>query len=384
MLINYSKNTLLVFIILVAVFKIYSENTKIDFTGEYRNFLLVHPEYFDDDRSVLDINRLRLGAKLLLNDNLSAEFIGHHEIYVGDYISSYEFNSLIDPYNKELGNINTNKNNYHYLANVKKAIVQYQNKVFKTVIGRQNITLGTGFFWSNLEVLNSLNRIQIVRGEREGVDAALFDVRIRSKSLIRAFGAGKKKGEDLFFGLKYTRSSLGDFDISATGLYNKSEYYKKDEVLIGLDFRGYVGGAGIRGELTFSYNRNEQSFSGVFGGNYRFNNGIYVMLEYFYSGLGEKSTNNYRWDKIITGEITTLSNNYLGLLINGEINPLLKLEGYAVSNINDKSFGLSPSIKYSATASIDISFGVKYYYGKENTEFNQLSSNVYLITAFYF
>ena len=146
-------------------------------------------------------------------------------------------------------------------------------------------------------------------------------------------------------------------------MYAIRSYY----VQMGADLSGeIVNEIGIHAEAAFfnpRYNGMEMSDTDssyvqiAAGFDYTFNNGLYILGEYYFNGLGEKSYKDYdlqTFTRLSGGEMSGLAQNYSALVLS-----YIFLDDYTASilnivNLDDVSSVLIPGLEYSFHENISI------------------------------
>ena len=148
-------------------------------------------------------------------------------------------------------------------------------------VGRQRIAWGTAHFWSPTDVFNPISPLQIEADERQGVDAAQLSLRLPQNfrwSLVYA-------PQDGFQPLHRSHADCPDH--SQLRCCGDGGRFRQDW-MAGANFAGQWGGAGLRGELTYTWrgagsSSQANALRWTFGSDYAINNKWYVLGEYFYN-----------------------------------------------------------------------------------------------------
>jgi len=146
--------------------------------------------------------------------------------------------------------------------------------------------------------------------------------------------------------------------------------------------RIWIAGADLAGELLVgywgegTYTRDDTSGYGKLaaGMDYTFPGMVYAMAEYFHDMNGESDPAEYDYQKLISGDRSTLGQNYLYLslaLARGlALNPGLN----AVCNLDDQTGILVPQTAYQPWDNVELNFGVTVPFGSQSGEFRRTAA----------
>lgn len=144
--------------------------------------------------------------------------------------------------------------------------------------------------------------------------------------------------------------------------------------------RIWVAGADLAGELLVGYwaeatiTREDSLhyFKATLGADYTFPGMVYALAEYFHDQSGEKDPADYDYQQLISGERSTLGQNYLYLsltLARGlSLSPGLNVAG----NLDDRSGILMPQVSIQPWDNTDLNLGMIVPFGAETGEFRRV------------
>jgi hypothetical protein len=187
--------------------------------------------------------------------------------------------------------------------------------------------------------------------------------------------------ENTLFGIR-TGTNIVKNDVGITVMHRSSE----ERTIIGGEIAGelllgyWIEGA-FAWEDTLDYSRV------TIGLDYTFPYMIYTLLEYYFDGSGEDDPEYYDYTKIVTGERQTLAQQYIYASIGLSYNPFLRPSLSAIVNLDDQGFILVPSISYAVLENTELTLGMNYAIGSEESEFRNLTEYrgaVYLWLKTYF
>ena len=177
-------------------------------------------------------------------------------------------------------------------------------------------------------------------------------------------------------------TTVGNFDLAAMGGRFAEDW------MAGGSFAGQWGGAGLRGELTYTWRGSGSSLQSnalrwTFGSDYAINNKWYVLGEYFYNqGQPAGFTPGQPADPSVllryTNQIFTLQHHFISAGARYSITPLLNLQTYAVVEPAGPSVFFMPLATYNLTTDTDLSAGAQLFGSSRSGEFHRVPDLFYL------
>ncbi len=255
------------------------------------------------------------------------------------------------------------------------------------IVGRQAVTWGTGFLWSPLDLFSGFAPNEIDRDEKGGVDVlrgvfyaqgdSCFDLVFEPLDEEKAYSV-KRKDSSLAVRAK---AHVGEYDVSLVAGEIVSD------VVVGGDFVGYVGDAGLHGEWVFTWvdeKGQRDYFRGLVGVDCSFPVKFdpYVAVEYFFNGLGEADKRDY-WQRMgessfqrsfVRGNSFNIGRDYAGVLLRVLPHPLLSFQSQTLVNLGDSSVLEFGSVSWALCENVDLIFGVNLFFGRLGSEFGGWSS----------
>jgi hypothetical protein len=239
-------------------------------------------------------------------------------------------------------------------------------------VGRQRIPLGTGRLWSALDLLNPANPLQVERNEYVGVDAALLEYRLSDTSKAMLVFAPDPAKRHARWNLRY-QTHLQNADVTLT--YGK---YWEDR-LVGVDVSTQLGDAGLRGEFSLTRPAVGPSYRKVLlGVDYGFANTLVLSAEYFHSSQSEQDRLAAFQRNSQLAQVQPSGSRYLGFAASYDITPLVKFNGYWLTNLTDGSRFFSPSISYSVTEDLNVTGGAQFFLGNTRSDYGR-GENLYFL-----
>ncbi len=354
------------------------------FGGYFRSLLTASHSFFTDDAYGDSLNRLRLQFDGSWKHNVLAHVEYDNEIHFGDLIGEPDFELVRhrqDAAYFDLQHVLVNEKKAYWDTSLYRGYLTLRGGNAELTVGRQRIAWGTAHFWSPTDVFNPISPLQIEGDEREGVDAAQLSLRLPQGfgwALVYAPQDGFNRSTEA------TRISrmVHNFDVSAmAGRFGR-------DWMAGANFAGQWGGAGLRGELTYTWRGAGSLAQGdalrwTFGSDYAINNKWYVLGEYFYNqGQPTGVTPGQPPDASLllryTNEIFTFHRHFISAGARYSVTPLLTLETYTVVEPQGPSVFFMPIASYNLTANTDLSAGGQLFASSPTGEFNRVPDLFYL------
>src|SRR5262245_3606373 len=262
------------------------------------------------------------------------------------------------------------------------------------VIGRQAISWGVGRIWTPSDLFVAFSPVAIDREYKPGVDAISLKVPLGVFSQLEAVYAALDDDFDQQDAAVRIQKTMGDFVLGFMG----GKFFR--DAVIGPFFDGEINGIGVRGEFTFTHNTGHPQHErrtfirGVSSADYRFANGLYALLEYYYNGFGEVDPEDYprlfTSARVARGEIYNFGRHYLGATLQYELHPLVTTGLTGLWNLLDQSFLIGPLLLVSLSNEADLRLGVYFPIGtglvgsRVQSEFGLYPQVYYLQLRWYF
>ena len=334
------------------------------------------PERFD-----LDLNRLRLRVESKLPARTTLDLQYDNEILLGSYMGTTQY-SL-----SEQRAPTTSWDLEHEYASgrdlvarhrVYRATVMWSGASTDVKVGRQRIPLGTGYFWSPMDLLNPLDPTRLERDYRAGADAILVQQKLGALSRVDAMHVPATS--------RLQAVTAGYFHGNVRGLdYSVLAGRFRGDDAIGADFAFGVGGLGIRGEATATRSANDTRFGrALLGADYGFESSLTLTAEAYYNGLGAADPALYDVAALLAGGVINLARFYTAGAASYDLTPLYKVAGYAVLNLDDASVVLWPRLEWSATSDFNLAVGVQWFGGTARSEYGRFSNVLHAEARLFF
>ena len=348
--------------------------TQVDIFGyyetEYDHIQLANKSYnFSYNKLRLDLES-RPGKNVKIGANINFRlFNGKTEFNIFDFLpmDSGEINgetisSLSEPLLDEM-----------YLDNI---YLRTSLQLFDFTIGKQPISLGTGYAWNPLDIFNQKDLIDPTY-EQAGINALRMEIPIMNWGTLDII-IEPDSTWDMSSKLIQLKSSLSSFDFSLNGgnqyhlIPSGESSYAYDDVFFGGgSFVGEFWEFGLWGETLWSLDADNNFGEVVFGMDHTFNNGFYLMAEYFHNSLGAEK-NKVTFDHYLynfSGETHSLMQNYFFAMGMYNLTDYISGSLFIYGNLDDQSFILAPQLNWDAFEDVTLGALVSQSFGENDSEF---------------
>ena len=379
----------------------------LSISGYAKNLSLRGRSPFTRNSYLYSMTRLRTEASFSPSESIQIQAQLDTEARLGNFINTIDYHLAQELAPVDALNLTwqpVDGQDFKLSQNLFRAVASFVNGNFEMRLGRQRIAWGTGFIWNPTDQLNPTDPLSFEREEKQGVDALFSSLAIGDFSGIEMAFAPGPDFEHPSLALRL-RSKMAQFDFSVlggsfqkrivtfspldliinpTGFQAGERYYR--HFIVGADFAGYLGGAGFRGEFSFTKNQeNDDDFlQAVLNLDYNFPGDYYVMAE-FYS-TGEAANYSFGAGSVdVEGQSTGNSTRrYLAASMSKNVTPLLRFDLYAIVNLTDRSRLFGPGLAFSISDNIDFAFSSYLLGGDAGTELGSLESTLFLSLQYYY
>ncbi|MCX5667415.1 MAG: hypothetical protein NTY34_03790 [Candidatus Omnitrophica bacterium] len=356
----------------------------VDAKGYYKNISAASRSMTNKKRYGSNLQRYRIEPTIDIGDNIQIYIACDNQVIAGDFVSNPDFDMVkqedqknLDWWDAEWTLVYSNR--VYYTTEFYRAYLKYYDDKFQVIAGKQNIDWGRCRFYSPMDLFNPNSPLDIERDERVGVDAINATASITDfidlDMVYVPYGALKKSS----FAAKML-CRAGNYDI-----FLMTGQFKKDNV-IGACIDGYLGGAGVRGEYTYTWQKTGGKFFRiVLGADYAFKNKLRMGGEYFFNGMAHDVNRDefyasYQYSK----EALTLEKNLVGATVGYDITPLIKWDNAILYDMGGRSLFINPELKYNMLPNLDITLGAQVFWGTGESEFVTYTNRYYLEVKYFF
>ena len=357
-----------------------ASSASLNLSGSYKSLLTVGETLSKEDYWS-DLNRLRLEIDVKPMDTILIKTVYDNEAIVGTILKTGEFalakeaeeNTLFD-LNREIAD----HQDLFWRHSLYRLYLTYSKRELNLTVGRQRVAWGQDRIWNPTDLFNPVSPLRLEREQRTGVDAVNIEYSfgpLAGINMVYAPGDDRVKGSA---GAR-VRTNIEGYDLSVI-----LGEFREDRVM-GLDFAGNIGDSGFRGEGVFTGQKEGKDFSRVvLSWDYNFASSLYLLLEYLYNGgnLG-RDASPLSITKF-SGEIVTRNRNFLATGIGYDLTPLVRLDLYAIYDMDGGSSFLNPDIKYNLFSNLDWITGTQSFLGGKDSEYGPFHDLYYTSIEWFF
>jgi len=263
---------------------------------------------------------------------------------------------------------------------------------FALTIGKQQISMGTGYFFNPTDVFNVKNMLDPTY-EQPGHNAIRMDISLKSRFQVMALVSPINADWEHSGKFMRIKCGIGHFDFSVIGGkldYSITDFYnfqtrRGSKKVLGGDVVGELIGLGVWAEGAYNYlDYDEDFYEFTSGTDYTLNSGFYTLIEYHRNSLAKADYTGYDlndWMGFLTGETRSISRDEIACYFRYPATDLLTISTSIVTSISDGSAVFVPTIEYSLFENINLSLMVNLYTGKEGKAFGRALGNGGLLRA---
>ncbi|MBU1026795.1 MAG: hypothetical protein KKA31_03595, partial [Candidatus Margulisbacteria bacterium] len=246
-----------------------------------------------------------------------------------------------------------------------RAYLKYSFPQADLTVGKQHIAWGTGYIWNPTDVLNPFTlSFAVSEEDEEDAQAIRVQVPLGAASGIDAFILTNKPWPEVTKAIK-AKTNLENYDVSASYVDLGNGGFQ-----VGFDTSGELWEFGVRSEIALvSPAGVSRYFKSVWGGNYTFENGWGIELEYFFNGLGKKKKEDYDWTNYLAGNINQLGMDYIFLGLNKNLDELTSIRLSYLANADDYSYIFYPAYNRNIFEHVDLSLEAMITGGQGGSEY---------------
>ncbi len=278
------------------------------------------------------------------------------------------------------------------------AYVKLSFKHADLTLGKQQISLGTGYVWNPTDIFNVKDVLDPTY-EQPGHNAVRLDVPLAALSSLTLLYAPESSWRESGKLIRW-KDNLFGFDVAVSAIetwWRFHDYTRLDpgtesfreeperRRLLGLGTAGELLGLGVWGEFAYNWlERTENFYEWVCGLNYTFDFQTFVMLEYYRNTKGKPDYRDYTlndWMRFYAAEQKAIARDQVYILIQHPVTDLMELGVQSVASISDHSIALVPTLQYSLSDHVDVFAYLNFNLGKEGTVFARTTGSGGLLRA---
>lgn len=254
------------------------------------------------------------------------------------------------------------------------AKITYHNIEF--TVGRQRINWGIDWVWNPNDVFNTFSYLNLEYPERPGTDALNLKVYTGSLSYIDIVYQPNKTVDSSAYGFRYrTNVSQTDFQVLVARM---AGYY-----VLGGGFSSEAWQFAIRSEISYFHAHkasNKDGWVATLSADHSFGSNNFAQIGALFNSFGSKGSHNPL--SIIEPRVQSpmmLSRGKVSLFVgvNSTVVSLFTPSLSILTNPVDWSAAVIPSIGYSASDNLMLSFAAMLFTGQQTNEFPNIGQFIY-------
>ncbi len=357
------------------------------FSGYYRSLVTSSHSWITGDAYGDSLNRLRLTFDARYRRVAALHIDYDNELHFGNFITQPDFIEVRDRQDLaylDLIHAIVNRRHAYWDTSLYRGYMTVRHGRAELTAGRQRIAWGTAHFWSPADLFNPISPLQVEGDERQGVDAGQLALRLPHSlrwSLVYAPQAGIDRSTEA----SRLATTVRNFDVALLGGRFQTNW------VAGGDFAGQWGGAGLRGELTYTARSTTQpdALRLTFGSDYALGQKWYFLAEYFYN---QAQPSGYvpgkPFDPVSllkpTTELYTLQRHFLSAGARYSLTPLIDLQTYTVTDLVGPGLLVLPSLAWNVTPNTDLTAGGQLFAASRSSDFTGAPDLFYLQLTVHF
>ncbi|MEE9502406.1 MAG: hypothetical protein V3V48_10045 [Candidatus Aminicenantaceae bacterium] len=368
---------------------------KVELFGYYESQILgtqLNGEFYQ-----LFTNKLRVDLKSDFSDNITfaanfdyIHYLGKTEWNVLDFLSD-DVTSTIPEDMQSLYVIAFSSDTF-----LDNAYIKFSFKPFDLILGKQQISLGTGYVWNPTDVFN-IKDVLDPTYEQPGHTALRLDIPLSPAYTLTALYAPEETWEKSTK-LLQLKGAISHFDYNIIAVervwpfHDYTEFDTENMNFVDVSEKRKMLGGSTVGELLglgvwaeYAYNWMEKSgdfYELVVGGDYTFDFQTYVMMEYYRNTLGKSDYKDYDindWMRFLAAEQKAICRDQAYIFAQHPATDLLNIGLQTVYCISDNSVAFVPTLVYSLSDNVEVYAYLNINLGKEGTVYSKNMGNGGLI-----
>ena len=338
-------------------------------------------------------NKLRVDLKSDLSDNITfaanfdyIHYLGKTDWDVLDFLSE----DLVSTIPEEMRSFYVIPfSNEAFLDN---AYIRFSFEAFDLTVGKQQISLGTGYVWNPTDVFN-IKDVLDPTYEQPGHTALRVDVPLGSAYTLTALYSPEETWEKSTK-LIQIKGNISHFDYHLIAVERLWPYYdytgfdlenmnfldvSENRKMLGGSTVGELLGLGVWAEYAYNWMENSGNFYElVVGADYTFDFQTYVMMEYYRNTLGKSDYKDYDindWMRFLAAEQKSICRDQAYVFVQHPATDLLNVGLQTIYCISDSSLAFVPTLGYSLSDNVDIYAYLNFNIGKEGAVFGKNMGN---------
>ena len=276
------------------------------------------------------------------------------------------------------------------------AFVKFSFNPFDLTVGKQQVSLGTGYVWNPTDIFNIKDPLDPTY-EQPGHNALRVDVPLGSSHAVSALYSPEENWRRSTKLLQF-KGHIAHFDYHLIGVIRDWAFTDFTEFnpesmsfattpekrqMLGASTAGELIGLGIWAEYAYNWMEVSEDFTElVVGTDYTFDFQTYVMVEYYHNTLGKADYREYDindWMRYYAAEQKAISRDQVYVFAQHPVTDLLSLGLINITSFSDGSLAFVPTLYYSLSDDVEIYAYLNFNFGKEGTAYSKSQGNGALI-----
>ncbi len=246
---------------------------------------------------------------------------------------------------------------YLFNTSVDRFWLQYSNSKLQITGGRQRINWGQNLVWNPNDIFNNYSYFDFDYEEKPGSDAVRMQYFLNPTSVVE-FAAKLNKQKETTLAALY-RFNRWNYDIQfIAGVVDDADF------MVGTGWSGQIADGGFTGEASYfrplsHFMDHKGAFLVSTGYNYTFRNSLFLQTEVLYNG-NKNSKDLFSIDQLTSTNLSA-KNLFLpdfSLLCSASypVTPLINCSLAAIGNPQGKLVFIIPTVKFSLSNNLELSF----------------------------
>jgi len=276
------------------------------------------------------------------------------------------------------------------------AYVRFRFKPFDLTVGKQQVSLGTGYVWNPTDVFNIKDPLDPTY-EQPGHNALRGDVPLGSFHTATVLYSPEDNWRYSTKLLQF-KGRMAHFDYYLIGVVRdwvftdftrfdaesmSFEATRERRQMLGASTAGELLGLGVWAEYAYNWMElSDDFYELVAGADYTFDFQTFVMVEYYRNTLGKSDYREYDlndWMRYYAAEQKAISRDQLYAFAQHPVTDLLNLGLINITSFSDGSFAFVPTLFYSLSDNVEIYGYLNINFGKEGKAYSKSQGNGALI-----
>jgi hypothetical protein len=279
--------------------------------------------------------------------------------------------------------------NFSHRYHLDNAWVRIAFKPFDLIVGKQQLSFGTGYVWNPTDVFNVKDYLDPTY-EQPGHNAIRFDIPLGNILTLSVLYAPEDTWKDSAR-LVRLKGRIWRFDLALIAIEKRWVYHDYTEFdeetgyfkanserrrLLGLSTAGEIFGVGVWAEYAHNWMEvSDDFYELVVGADYTFDFQTYVMVEFYRNTLGRGEGEGYSlndWMRLMAQEQKAVCRDQLYAIVQHPVGDFLSLGMSTVASLTDGSMALIPTATYNLSDNIEVMAYFNFNTGGEGTAYARI------------